>query len=151
MKIQEFKVGQKITMYNIDSCLAMTHKKEIIITKSIPSECNYKMKGKRTEFMFRVKDQAIFEGCNQPILCDTDDTAPSDASGSKIMRGNAYYNFIGDKNVVKDWIEKYQLNQAFEKERVLAIQNGEEVVVYPELYNGGHAVIGNLLQKGGIE
>lgn len=81
-----------------------------------------------------------------------------DAFMSHCMRGNACYNFVGTVEAIRNWIDKYQINPDFdenEKTKVVAIgepvqnKHGEETetVVYPELYDGGHAVIDRLLSK----
>lgn len=63
----------------------------------------------------------------------------------KTMRGNACYNFLASKDEIKNWIDTYQLNPDFEKDRILAIVGDQETVVYPEFYKGNHAVISRIL------
>ena len=146
--LQQLKVGDKLTQYSIDSAMAMTWKREITISYvGHPSEkMRYKERGKRKEFYLLTRDFAIFHGWDQPILCDTDDKAPADASGSKVMRGNACFNFIGSKDAVKSWIDNHQINPNFKKSNVIAIDNGVEIVIYPELNTGNHAVISRMLE-----
>lgn len=160
-----FKIGEKYTLFKIDSMMAMTHKSEIII-KDLDPEGNpiFSEKGKRKKYILKLKSRAyasapeiplksaIFAGWDQPFTCDTDTkirTARESGFSSQIMRGNACYNFIGTPEQIRTWIDKGQINPYFDKTAVLSIENneGDGVVVYPDLYEGGHAVIDRQLAK----
>jgi hypothetical protein len=161
-----FKTGSKFSLFRIDSCLAMTHRQDIeVVEYTEDGSPIYKEAGKRKRLIFNISrrryssapveifDGAIFKGWNQPITCDTDDRVKGVESNgfiSRQMRGNACYNFVGTPEAVKAWIDTYQLNPYFEKEKVLAIygtKESDEAVVYPELYKGGHAVIDRMLNR----
>ncbi len=83
-------------------------------------------------------DGAAFEGEIQPFKVDSEGSTFS---------GNACYNFIGEADAIRKWIDEKQLNPKFKKECVIAITSSGERVVYPELYKGGHAVIDRILQE----
>jgi hypothetical protein len=149
----KMNIGEKYTIFYIDSMLAMTHKQEIVITRIDQNSRKYiyKVKGKRKEFYLNLRQRpAIFLGYNQPFSCDTDDAFNKGELGAfaltRIMRGNACYNFMGKADEIKIWIEENQLNPDFEKDRVLAIEGNEEIVVYPE-FNSEHAVINRILRE----
>ncbi len=158
------KVGGKYTLYRIDEMMAMSHRDEITVTRWLEQGGEtlaiFVLRGKRKEYILRPESRhyqsaplkplqtAIFTGWNQPFTVDTDK-----ASGCCIMRGNACLNFIGKANEIGAWFTANQMNPFCEKVRVLAIGPEEdglhptETVVFPEEYNGQHAVIGNLLAR----
>lgn len=152
-------MGQKYTLYRVSESMAMTVKTEITIKDVEEKRIVFtKSKGrKRFELSFESRHYqsapllplkaAIFEGWNQPIKCDTEQS-------QGVMRGNACLNFLGSVDDVRAWIEQYQLNPFFEKYRVVAIGKAEstfgdapETVVFPEEYKGGHAIIDQILAK----
>lgn len=136
--------------------MAMTTKQEIKITRfDDAGNPIYKEGRGRKEFLLHLKSRhyssapeeffsgAVFEGHNQPVTCDTD--------GGRCFRGNALYNFVGEPEKIKQWIEAGQINPHFEPWLVVAVKNdshdGDECLVFPDLYRGGHAVIDRLLTK----
>ena len=158
-----FKEGEKLTLVEISSGMAMCYRYEIIVTQ-IKDENTiiFKHRGKRKEYIFTFERKAytyapikiysggVFQGHNVQFLLDTDKHAPRKNTGtgltSRQMRGNACYNFLGKVEEVKNTIETLQLNPFFEKDKVLAIdEQGEEHLVYSELYKGGHAVIDRII------
>ena len=159
-KLMKFEVGKKYTIFTIGSMMAMTNKQEIDI-KELDENGNpiFTSKGKRKRFILRLESRAyqsaplkpfcgaVFEGWDQPFTCDTD--YKGSLTSLSTMRGNACYNFVGTKEEIKTWIDKGQLNPNFDKTAVLAIPNNEkeEILVFPELYQGGHAVIDRIINK----
>lgn len=160
MENKIFEVGKKYTIYRIN-WMAITSKKEIQIVELRDTAAVFKDRGKRKLYLlpFESKDYesapvkpfegAVFEGWDQPIKCDSETNSYS---------GNACYNFLGTPLEIRAWIESGQLNPAFEKDRVLAVERGEpegtygiakdknESMVYPELYRPGyHAVIDRVM------
>ena len=147
-----FEVGKKYTLYRM-SFLASTVMSEIKVTELDP-EGNpvYQMRNGRKRLLLKLFTRqyesaplkpfsgAVFEGWDQPIKCDSETTT---------FRGNACFNFVADPLEVRAWMESGQLNPVFEKYRVLACgrDNNEEEMVYPELYEGGHAVLDRILDK----
>ena len=156
-----FQTGIKYSLYHIDSIMAMTHKTEILV-RSIDSEKGQVIFSKprgRKRFILRMESRsyqsapmipyegAIFEGWEQPIKCDTEQSAG-------VMRGNACMNFIGNVEDIREWIDEKQLNPTLRKSNIVAIDPNStdicgdtpETVVYPELVEPGrHAVIDRLL------
>jgi len=145
------RAGNEYTVYAIGSMMAMTSKREIFITRiHIDGNPVFKERGKRTQYIFPLRsrayssaplkdtESAIFEGWDQPIKCDTE--------LNRTMRGNACYNFVATPDAIRSWIDAGQLNPNFKREHVLSVPASgdgldEEIPVYPELYQGGHAVI----------
>jgi len=155
-----FEPGKKYTTYRIDELLAMTHAMEFMVVSVGDSCITYRERGKRKErrlLLAPVPYQnarpkpfsgAVFEGWGQPIICDTDKAAPV-VRGSKVMRGNALYNFIGSPDQVRQWIDKGQINPNFPKQHAVAItSDGTEHVVYPEIETS-HAVIQKMKVRAG--
>ncbi len=154
-----FEVGKQYSVYAIDSMMAMTHKKEILITGThTDGNPIFKKRGKRKQFIFELRARsyqsaplietvsAIFEGWDQPVSCDTE------SHGT--MRGNALYNFTASPETIRAWIEAGQLNPNFEAGAVLSVPVSgdsihDETPVFPELYQGGHAVMDRILDKVG--
>jgi len=161
--INIFKVGGKYSLYHIDSMMAMSHKTEILVRAIEPEQGRIifsKPRG-RKRFILRLEskdyqsapmkpyDGGVFEGWEQPVKCDTEQS-------TGVMRGNACYNFIGSVSGIRDWIDNYQLNPIFRKDKIVSIDpnitdicgDGPETVVYPELVQeGNHAVIDRLMAK----
>ena len=151
-----FELNKKYTIFRFNS-LAMTCKQQIGVV-SFDAEGNpiYKNPGKRKLYVLKLKtkdytsapekmfDGAVFEGLEQPYTCDTD--------GGRVFRGNALYNFVGDVEGIKKWIQEKQLNPWFEISSVVAIpdknQSGGEIPVFPEYFDGNHAVMARILAKG---
>lgn len=152
-----FRIGGKYTIFHIDSCMAMTHKSEIIVKDVTAEGYVFCGRGKRTQYLkkwetrsyasapLQPMDSAVFEGWDQPITCDSDRTAKQ--TGTFIMRGNACYNFCAMPEEIAAWIETGQLNPFFERDHVLAIEGDKETVVFPEECHGGHAVIDRILNQ----
>ena len=151
-----FEVGKKYTLYRI-SFMAITSKSEIQVTEILDGADDpragvvFKLRGKRKQYIlpFASRDYAsaplkpfegaVFEGWDQPVKCDSEGCS---------YRGNACYNFVGDPEAVRLWIDAFQMNPAFDRSKVLAVgldSSSKETVVYPDLYQGGHAVIDRVL------
>ena len=150
-----FKVGKEYTIFRISDFMATTCKQEILVVDIRDTNVIYKNRGKRKLFVLPLEkrdyasaplkafDGAVFEGWDQPITCDSELFKQNGGT----MRGNACYNFVGSVEAVKTWVEKNQLNPEFDVTRVVAIVDNKEVVVFPELYRGGHAVIERVLEE----
>jgi len=151
-----FELGKKYTLFRVNS-LAMTCKQQIVVV-DFDAQGNplYKEAGKRKMYVLRLKtrdyvsapekmfDGAVFEGLDQPYTCDTD--------GGNVWRGNALFNFVGDVEGIKAWIQEKQLNPWFELSIVVALSNKDSKVIetpaFPEFYKGGHAVMDRILNQG---
>jgi len=151
-----FKEGQVYTIYTISEFMATTVKKQFKVKGFQINKFGgmvdviFQPIGKRKLFILPAKTRAfqtapvkdfggaIFEGLDQPFLVDSETSS---------FCGNACYNFIGNSEEIKKWINDKQLNPNFDKSVVVAKDNEKEVVVYPELNKGNHAVISRILEK----
>lgn len=164
--IKNLHEGMKLTVINIDGMMAMSHRKEILV-KSIcePLRTGYQkdklrigtmtQRGKRKEFYLDVeRGMLFFEGWDLPLKVDTDKTQ-SELSmtgfNCSTMRGNACYNFVGDKKVIKDYLLNKQINDEVQDEHLAKclIINGNDhdgELLFPEIETG-HAVINQIKNK----
>lgn len=138
----ELKTGVLYTIFNMDSFMALTHRKEVIITGVLNDRYTFKLKGKRKEFYLDLDEcTAVFEGLT-PFKADSEFDS---------FRGNACINIVGDLETIKEYFETRQLNPYFEKWRVLIV--GEDTktperVLYPEIaQEQHHAVIERILSR----
>ena len=113
--ISNLHVGQKLTIFTIDSILAMTHRRfiELRAVEKEPKRVGYdnnlrlgayRERGKRRKefFLDLPSDALVFDGWEVPFTADTD--------GGGMISGNACFNLVGDPAVIRDWIETRQLN-----------------------------------------
>lgn len=141
----KLEVGKRYTVVHIGEALAMTIRHEITITDTEDEKYVYKEKGKRKEYYINPRNTFIFAGWGLPLRVDTDDEV------RRIVRGNACFNFVGDAEVVRDYIDTKNLNPGARKEIALIVNpkkdDGEELL-YPELAaKSGHAVIQRIVKK----
>ncbi len=114
--IPNLKVGQKLTIFTIDSILAMTHRRliEIRAVEPEPKRAGfdnslrlgtYRERGKRRKefYLDLPHDALVFDGWDVPFTADTD-------SEAGMISGNACLNLVGDPAVIREWIESKQLN-----------------------------------------
>lgn len=152
----EFVKGKTYTLVIISEMMGWSVSKPIIITGAIGGRTTFKAPGKRKEFYlsYTPKDTMIFEGkMPEGLLIDSDAPHKPTSSGlrSRVIRGNACFNFISDNpQDVKEKIEKYNLNKEFSDfGHILVFPLNDEdnpTILYPELA-GGHAVVEGYLQK----
>ena len=153
-----FKMNGKYTVYRISDFMAMTTGQRFTVKEVRPNgDIVFQPQGKRKMYLLPMKSQsytngpvnefdgAVFEGWDTPYTCDTD--SDRNGEGIRTMRGNACYNFVGPADKIREWIDAKQLNPKFTKANVLAIEGDTEVVVYPDLYRSGHAVIDRVLEE----
>jgi hypothetical protein len=151
-----FQRGKKYTLFRIN-WIAMTCKQEIIVV-DFDKEGNpiYKEQGKRKLFVLILKereyvsapekmfDGMVFEG-DLDFSCDSDSDSVYFFGR---MAGNALFNFVGNIEVIKKTIQEKQLNPWVEIHRAIHVtKEGVETVLFPELYQGGHAVIDRMLNS----
>ena len=66
---------------------------------------------------------------------------PGSVFTSKIMRGNACLNLVGDPAVIKDWIMNKNLNASFSRfDSVILIDGEKETPLFPDVPTS-HAVV----------
>lgn len=151
-----FEAGKTYTIFRIND-FTMTTKQVIQVTR-FDDDGNpiYKIGKKRSEFILKLKfkryvydsehmfNGMVFEG-ETPFSCDTDQNSKW---RTNTMRGNALFNFVGDDiESVKKYIEQNQRNPWAEIERAVFIKDGQETLIFPEFYKGGHAVIDRILSR----
>jgi hypothetical protein len=144
-----FEIGEKYTVFGISSFMACNWESKITVV-SFAENGNpiFKERGKRKLKTFlSIEKLAVFKGWDLALKTDSQLYGNS----GTIMRGNACFNFVGSKEFVRSFIEKYQLNPEFDKSKVLAVSSTEmntEEVVFPELaIQGRHVVIDRIMQK----
>lgn len=150
-----YKPGLRLTIIGI-GVIAQTQKQEIELVmaadRSGQPALAFKNRGKRKLFLFREPDNdtLVFEGWDIPVKTDQELRR---TDGCTRFSGNACINLAGDPAVLKEWIETKNLNPLFGdrlKSNILLHKaedgcNDDGTLLYPELYEGGHAVINRIL------
>tara|TARA_Y100000296_G_C5142800_1_gene242058 strand:+ start:311 stop:784 length:474 start_codon:yes stop_codon:yes gene_type:complete len=140
-----WEIESKYTVVSVSSMMAMTNKSQIKVKEVLESgEPVFVYKGKRKRKVFVEKNRPgmlIFKGWDLPLKIDFEAEPEQDGVfSSKIIVGNACYNFLGNKEFVREYIEKNNINEEFNQhDHVLA--HGERVgrdgdtgePVYPEV------------------
>jgi hypothetical protein len=102
-------VNQRVTLFKIDSMLAMTHRYELEVRSVLePRAVGYeggkqrvavvRERGKRKEFYLDLAaDDILLDGWDAPFRADTE------CGG--VMAGNACFNLVGDPGLIRLWIE----------------------------------------------
>jgi hypothetical protein len=161
-----FVVGQKITIFAISSMMAHTVKSEVTVTKRQAPELKYgygekgyrlgvlKYRGKRKEYYLTLSQEClVFEGWDLPIKIDSE--IPSDGIS---FSGNACFNLAGDKELIREYVEKRALVPVTDtgKAKILIVptdaqgrriggyDDGE--LLYPEI-DTHHAVVNRIKEK----
>src|SRR3990167_5086050 len=152
-----FQDGKRYTVFSIGG-LAMTHCQRLTVKETNnKGEVVFQPKGKRSLYLLKlyskayesspvkVSEAAVFEGWEHPYSADTEDFQGG------VVKGNALLNFRdGDVPGIRAWFERYQLNPNCRLEIVAAqdpTDSDRETMVFPELYQGGHAVIDRVLSS----
>ena len=115
-----FKAGKTFTMISIGDFLAQTTRNEIKATgeiyKGVPVFKENK-KGVRSKFTVKKLDDPdtlFFEGTDLPFKIDGEvETLSTNGMTSRIMRGNAMINLVGDPVIIKEWVTTKNLNPYF--------------------------------------
>lgn len=156
-----FENGKYYTVFRING-MAMTSKQIFKVT-GFDADGNpiYKEPKGRKQYLLRLKERAyssapekmfdglVFEG-TVPFSCDSDSKSPYYTG---CFCGNALFNMVGDLTTIKNTIQEKQLNPWADITAVIHVlrQKGQEdaieTVLFPELYQGGHAVIDRILNK----
>jgi hypothetical protein len=104
-------VGQRVTLFKIDSMLAMTHRYELEVRSVVePPQvvrdgyhgeqrvAVVRQRGKRKDRYLDVAiDDILLDGWDAPFRADTE------CGG--VMAGNACFNLVGDPDQIRFWIE----------------------------------------------
>lgn len=155
----KLSVGQKLTVFYIDSTLAMTRRTFLEVRSvsepiKVPGDGEerirlgtYRVPRRRRESFLDVPPTwLMFDGWNVPFKADTD--------GPGMSAGNACYNLVGAA-VIRHWIETKNLNPGIgdaDKAKVLAWSEfqdsaSEGTLVFPEIPSN-HAVVKRLKAAG---
>jgi len=154
----DLSVKQRVTLFRIDDMMAMTHRYELEVRQIIsPSEfvgyhkkervAAVRQKGKR-------KDQYLDLGHDDIVLNGWDVPFKADTECAGVMHGNACYNFVGNADTIKDWIENHAARPVSDSAKAkivlhLANEDGAEhalateKLLYPEI-DCTHAVINRI-------
>ena len=100
-------------------------------------------KGARKKFTLRAfgNEKIVFKG-EVPFKIDSEVERP-DGKGFTVRKfsGNACFNFVGDPNVIKDYVSYRNLNTAFTKyDAVILVDGDKEIPLYPNVETS-HAVV----------
>jgi hypothetical protein len=150
------KIGQRVTLLNIDECLAMSHRHELELRSVLdPEPVGYqgrktrvgtvRQRGKRKELYFDLgPDDILLDGWNVPFRMDTE------CDG--VFAGNACFNIVGDPAEVRQYIETRAIRPLTDdaKARIIVAReprttcsdNGTELL-YPEIQTH-HAVVNRM-------
>lgn len=156
-------VGQKITLFKIDECLAMSHRYELEVRSVLePVGVGYqqrkqrvatvRQRKKRKDFYLDLRgDEIVLDGWDVPFKTDTE--------GSGVFSGNACYNLVGDPQVMRDWIEhRAALPVTDDAKAKIIVARGDRTtcddegleLLYPDIETH-HAVIDRMKESLGIE
>jgi len=151
-----FFVGQRVTLLKIDECLAMTHRYEFEVRKTLePEAVGYekrltrlavvRQRGKRKDFFLDLRsDDILLDGRNLPFRTDTE------CSG--VWAGNACYNLVGDPQAIRQVIETKALIPVTDSAKAKIIVSAEPrskctdeetALLYPQIETH-HAVVNRM-------
>ncbi len=149
----KYEIGNKYTVIGVGSMLAMTSKTEFKV-KDLQEDGSpiftLAPRGRKLKLLPSdwKTECLIFNGWDIELKIDADSEGTKDGVfTSKLMLGNACFNFMGSADFVKNYIEKYNLNTNFSKwESILAHgdlvtdKDEDATPVYPEVPTT-HAVV----------
>lgn len=148
--------GQRITLLKIDDVMAMSHRYEMEIRKTLePQPVGYegrktrvavvRQRGKRKDhYLDLAADDIVLDGWNVPFRTDTE--------GAGIMTGNACYNLVGEPEVIREYIENRAALPVTDSAKAkIIVSRGERTrcddseceLLYPEI-DTGHAVVNRM-------
>jgi len=136
-------IGEMFTAIRIGA-IGMTSILRAQVVAIGPEGITYKGPRKRKMFRFQPDDDTmIFNGHDIPFKTDMEEMQEHGGC----MRGNACFNFVGDRDTIRQYIDEKQLNPAFDgKANIVLCHGEEEEPLYPELETG-HAVIRRMKEK----
>jgi hypothetical protein len=128
-----FNKGGKFTVFYISDFMATCTRQEIVVSEIRERDFIFSKKGGRKKYIYplvsqhyagapvKYCDHAVFAGYDLPLVADSDYTY---SDRSQLYRGNCRYNFVGDPEKIKAYIDANQLNPFFDKELV-EVYSGE--------------------------
>jgi hypothetical protein len=150
---------QRITLFTIDSMMAMTHRYELEIRQPLePKPVGYagrqlrvalvRQRGKRRDqYLDLDPDAIVLDGWDVPFRTDTE-------SGG-VCSGNACFNLVGDPAVIRQWIETRAVLPVSDQAKAkIVVQRGARTrcddsgaeLLYPDIPTH-HAVIDRLREE----
>lgn len=160
--------NDRVTLLRIDDMMAMCHRYEFTVTKSLEvmegfervgyekrnvRVATVKQRGKRKEAYLDIKPgDILLHGWDLPFKTDTE--CVRDGSGS-IMSGNACYNLIGIPSIIKGLIENQAAYPVENSAKACILVSSapktrcddtEAELLYPEI-ESHHAVIDRIKAK----
>lgn len=105
------KIGQKITVFRVDNIMGLTHRYELMVKEvQCPMvdvacyDCVKQFAGivcqrnkRKTHKLYVGPEDIVLNGWDVPFLVD--------AEAGGVFAGNCRFNFVGDPEVVIDWLE----------------------------------------------
>jgi len=144
--ITNLKKGDLVTILGISSFMGNTTKTVIQYTGNLTSDGKQifkePKKGARKKFTIRpFNDEVMAFVGDVPFKIDSEITTNDGVFSSRIMRGNACFNLVGDSSEIKDWIMNRNINPDFKKyDYVLLVDGDKEIPLFPEVPTS-HAVV----------
>jgi len=135
--------GQRLTIFEISSMMAMTHKREIQICGELNDRVTFRIHGQRKMFYLPKFNESalIFDGWDIPIKYDGEITRQGAHFQTSTIRGNACLNLVGDMQLIREWVQSKNLNENFTRfDVVIHIDGAKETPVFPEVPTS-HAVV----------
>ena len=125
--------GQRLTTFEISSCMAMTVKREIQITGEQGGKPTFRIHGTRKEFYLPNFNESalVFEGWDLPIKYDGEITKQGTYFQTSTSRGNACLNLVGPIETIREYIQTKNLNEKFARfDVVIQIEGEKEIPVF---------------------
>jgi len=139
----KYAIGQRLTIFEISSCMAMTVKREIQICGELNDRVTYRVHNQRKMFYLPKFNESalIFDGWDIPIKYDGEIQRMGKHFMLSTSRGNACLNLVGDIQLIKEWVQSKNLNENFTRfDEVIHIDGDKETPVFPEVPTH-HAVV----------
>jgi hypothetical protein len=149
-------LGQRVTLLTIDEGLAVTHRYELEVRRTLaPQAVGYegrktrlavvRQRGRRKDFYLDLAaDDILLDGWGLPFRTDTE--------GGGVWAGNACYNLVGDPEAIRRCIEGRAVVPVSDAARAKVIvaraertrcDDSEVALLYPEI-DTTHAVINRM-------
>ncbi len=163
-----FRAGDRVTFLQITSWSAMCFRREVMVKSAlaVPTVGGYgdqtkrygtfSERGKRKEFYLESeRDCSIFlRGWDLPVRVDTDEDQRKQPDGNgfstKVMRGNACYNLVGDAATLRGLLDTGAVVPVTDEQRGRCLLIGpgsrDETPLYPEI-DTGHAVMRQIKER----
>jgi len=135
--------GQRLTTFEISSCMAMTVKREIQICGELNDKITFRIHGQRKMFYLPKFNESalVFEGWDLPIKYDGEITKQGTYFQTSTSRGNACLNLVGPIETIREYVQSKNLNEKFARfDVVIQIEGEKEIPVFPEVPTH-HAVV----------